>query len=155
MITMMIRVPNLDRMIKHPKYEPRFTNYTTLSTSRVEVYLATYQEAPYRKPRPIRKDRSQRHLNKYCRFPAIYVHNTNGCNHLKDEIKFLLWLGKLGKFKADKPQEGERDNNPGFKRQRLPPLEPEPVDFTLETIYGGPHLIGDSSKSRKNGSLVE
>ena len=58
--------------------------------------------------------------------------------------------GKLKKFKAEKPKEGGRgDHNPGFKRQRSPPMEPAQVDFTLDTICGGPHLAGESSKSRE------
>ena len=35
---------------KYLKYEPQFTNYTTLSTSRTRVYLAIYQEVPFQKP---------------------------------------------------------------------------------------------------------
>ena len=44
---------------------------------------------------------------------------------------------------------GRYSNNPGFKRQRSPPLQPGPVDFTLDTICGGPHLAEDSNKARE------
>lgn len=66
--------------------------------------------------------------------------------HLKDEIEFLLRSGKLRKFKVLK-EGGRGDHNPSFKRQRSPPMEPTPVDFTIDTICGGPHLAGESSKS--------
>ena len=56
----------------------------------------------------------------------------------------------MKKFKAEKPKEGGRgDHNPSFKRQRSPPMEPAHADFTLDTICGGPHLAGESSKSRE------
>ena len=134
---------------KPTKYEPRFTNYTTLSATRAEIYLASHQEVPYRRPPPIKKEMSKRDKNKFCRFHGDYGHDTNECNHLKDEIEFLLRSGKLKKYKAEKTQGEGSSNNPGFKRQRSPPLQPEPVDFTLDTICGGPHLAGDSNKARE------
>lgn len=134
---------------KHPKYELRFTNYTTLSASRPEVYLATYQDVPYRKPPPIRKERSERDINKFCCFHGDYGHDTNECNHLKDEIEFLLRSGKLTKFRTEKPKGGESNNNTGFKRHRFLPLELEPVDFTMDTICGGPQLARDNNKTRE------
>ena len=136
---------------KPTKYEPRFTNYTTLSANRAEIYLASHQEVPYRKPSPIRKEMSKRDLNKFCRFHGDYGHDTNECNHLKDEIEFLLRSGKLKKYRAEKTQGEGSNNNPGFKRQRYPPLQPEPVDFTLDTICGGPHLAGNSQTFAMSG----
>ena len=50
---------------KPTKYEPQFTNYTTLSTSQAEIYLASHEEVPYKKPPPIRKEKSKRDMNKF------------------------------------------------------------------------------------------
>ena len=138
----------LDSSEKPTKYEPQFTNYTTLSTSRAEIYLASQEEVPYKKPPPIRREMRKRDMNKYCRFHEDYGHDTNECNHLKDEIEFLLRSGKLKKYRAETPQgEGGRSNS-GFKRQKSPPLQPGPVNFTVDTICGGPPLAEESNEAR-------
>ena len=88
---------------KHPKlqpYQPRFTNYTILTTSRAEIYLATYQEEPYRKPPPLRSE-GKKDKNKFCRFHNDYGHDTNECKQLKDEIEFLLRSGKLSRYRVN------------------------------------------------------
>lgn len=144
---------------KRPRYEPKFTNYSALKASPAEVYLASYKDVPYKKPPPLRGEISKRDSNKYCRFHEDYGHDTNECRHLKDEIEYLLRSGKLRKFKADKPKEKERgDRNPGFKRQRSPPMEPEPVDLTVDTICGGPTIPGmanlGSQKKRIKSAVV-
>ena len=92
---------------------------------------------------------SKRDMNKFCRFHGDYGHDTNECNHLKDEIEFLLRSGKLRKYRAETPQGEGGSSNPGFKRQRSPPLQPEPVDFTLDTICGGPHLAEESNEAKE------
>ena len=142
---MMIRGPNPD-LTETPKYEPKFTNYTALKACRADEYLASYEDVPYRGPPPLKGEKGKDDINKYCRFHDDYGHETNECMHLKDEIEFLLRSGKLRKFKA--PKEGGRgDHNPRFKKQRSPPMEPTLVDFTIDTIFGGSYLAGESSKS--------
>ena len=92
---------------KRPRYEPKFTNYSALKASPAEVYLASYEDVPYRKPPPLRGEKGKRDTNKYCRFHEDYGHETNECRHLKDEIEYLLRSGKLKKFKAEERERGD------------------------------------------------
>lgn len=62
-------------------------------------------------PPPIRREKGKMDMNKYCHFHVDYGHEINQCNYLKDEIEFLLRLGKLRKFKSEKPKEGGGDDH--------------------------------------------
>ena len=81
---------NDNKRPKYLKYEPKFTNYTALVSTRGEMLQATVNDAPYKKPPAIRKDMSRRDTTKFYRFHNDYGHDTNECNHLKDEIEFLI-----------------------------------------------------------------
>ena len=107
---------------------------------------------PYKRPAPIRKDISKRDTTTFCHFHNNYGHDTNECNQLKDEIEFLIRQGHLRRYvraAGGSPQEAQGGNEQAPARQRLPPLQPAPVAGTLLTIYGGPHLPGDSGKARE------
>ena len=60
---MMIRGPNPD-LTKKPKYEPKFTDYTALKASQAEVYLASYEDVPYRRPPPLKEEKGKEDINK-------------------------------------------------------------------------------------------
>ena len=49
---------------KRPKYEPEFTNYSALKASPAEVYLASYEDVPYRKPPPLSGEKGKRDTSK-------------------------------------------------------------------------------------------
>ncbi|XP_062075472.1 uncharacterized protein LOC133779535 [Humulus lupulus] len=78
---------------EHPnprEYVPKFTTYTILLESRADVFNATQVVVPYKRPPPIRKDVNRRDMTKFYQFHNDYGHETNECNHLKEEIEFLI-----------------------------------------------------------------
>ena len=92
------------------------------------------------------------------RFNGDHGHDTNECHQLKDDIDYFIHSGKLKKFKGkpDTPSgnlESQRQRSPPleteYDKQRSPPLEPSAVDFTLDTICGGPHIAGNSNNARQ------
>ena len=69
------RRPSLEKMNKKPKAPdqrvPRlppkkFTNYTDLVSSREDIFMAAEQTGVFKRPEPLRGDRSKRNQNKYC-----------------------------------------------------------------------------------------
>ena len=58
---------------------------------------------------------------------------TNECNNLKEEIEELKRIGYLSCFKRDLEQ--------GNNNRSLP------IDGEIRTIFGGPHIAGDSRNS--------
>ncbi|XP_030478057.1 uncharacterized protein LOC115695107 [Cannabis sativa] len=70
--------------------QAKYTAFTIFTEDIESVYMATQSLAPYKKPRPMKKDVSKRDMTKFCQFHGGYGHDTNGCNYLKREIKFLI-----------------------------------------------------------------
>ncbi|KAM6555168.1 hypothetical protein CsatB_015930 [Cannabis sativa] len=129
---------------------PRFTTYSLLLDTRENIYNATHSVVPYRKPYPMRKDISKRDMNKFCRFHNDYGHDTDECNNLKEEIEFLIRqnnpnLKRYVRRDNDRPQRQQQQQAVGDDQQLLPP----PVAGRLDIISGGPHLAGNSGKSRE------
>ncbi|XP_060973885.1 uncharacterized protein LOC133039098 [Cannabis sativa] len=98
----------------------------------------------------MRKDISKRDMNKFCRFHNDYGHDTDECNNLKEEIEFLIRqnnpnLKRYVRRDNDRPQRQQQQQAVGDDQQLLPP----PVAGRLDIISGGPHLAGNSGKSRE------
>lgn len=97
------------------------------------------------------KDTSRHDTTKFCPFHNDYNHDTNYCNHLKDEIKFLIREGHLRLFARptgnQSPPEARGGNERIERRLCSPPLQSAPVAGTLLTICGGPYLARESSKA--------
>ncbi|XP_062113032.1 uncharacterized protein LOC133824174 [Humulus lupulus] len=82
--------PKTTEQPKLQEYVPKFTTYTILMESRADVFNVTEAVVPYKRPPPLRKDASRRDINKFFRFHNDYSHEINECNHLKEEIQFLI-----------------------------------------------------------------
>ncbi|GKV25426.1 hypothetical protein SLEP1_g34867 [Rubroshorea leprosula] len=72
---------------------PKYANYIPLTLPRSQI-LAQIQHWVRRPPPPqyesLREDKS-----KHCDYHRTYGHNTEDCQHLKDELEFLAHNGKL------------------------------------------------------------
>ena len=83
---------SLDQRVPRP-LPSKYTNFTNLTRSREEVFLATEQTSVYKRPDLLRGDRSKRNQNKYCRYHKDVVHTIEECIMLKDEIEKLICEG--------------------------------------------------------------
>ena len=63
-LTIMMIHRTKSRSDQKPKYEPNFTNYTALKASQAEVYLASYEDVPYRRPPPLKGEKGKEDINK-------------------------------------------------------------------------------------------
>ena len=98
----------------------RYNFYTELNANRAEVFQANEGRVHFRKPFPIRKERTKRDQNKYCRYHRDVGHDTNDCHELKDEIEDLIRQGKLGNYVRAPREDRARSRSPR-QRNNLPP----------------------------------
>ncbi|XP_062104034.1 uncharacterized protein LOC133815183 [Humulus lupulus] len=82
--------PKTTEQPKPREYVPKFTTYSILMESPTDVFKATQTVVPCRRPPPMRKDVNRRDMTKLCWFHNDYSHETNECNHLKEEIEILI-----------------------------------------------------------------
>ncbi|XP_062075507.1 uncharacterized protein LOC133779575 [Humulus lupulus] len=82
--------PKTAKQHKPREYVPKFTTYSILLETRADVFNATHAVVPYKRPPPMRKNVNRQDMIKFCRFHNDYGHKTNECNHLKEEIEFII-----------------------------------------------------------------
>ncbi|RZR86036.1 hypothetical protein BHM03_00013132 [Ensete ventricosum] len=63
--------------------------------------FATEDKGLLRPPNPIRTRPEGRDKRRYCRFPWEYEHDTEECNDLKNQIKYLIRQGHLHRYVRD------------------------------------------------------
>ena len=74
-----------------PRPSPsKYNNFTNLTRSREDVFLATEKTGVYKRPDSMRGDCSKRNLNKYSRYHKDIGHTTEECIMLKDEMEKLI-----------------------------------------------------------------
>lgn len=116
---------------------PRYTDYTSLTASINHIYAVSSDQTPFRKPDPIKLEKSKRDASKYCQFHREIGHDTSRCYALKNEIEDLIRKGYLKNFVKDTRGYQKRD-------QTLQSEEgPE-----VQMIYGGPSVAGELNRSR-------
>ncbi|XP_020963981.1 uncharacterized protein LOC110265359 [Arachis ipaensis] len=101
----------------------KFTNYTPLSASIIEVYQQIAEKGILSKPRPL-KDRTGGNKSLYCDYHKGYGHKTQDCFDLKDALEQAIQDGKLAEFshlireprRRDRNREGE-DKTRAVKRR--------------------------------------
>ncbi|GKV24654.1 hypothetical protein SLEP1_g34238 [Rubroshorea leprosula] len=72
---------------------PKYANYIPLTLPRSQI-LAQIQHW-IRRPLPPLHDSPRADKSKHCDYHRVYGHNTEDCQHLKDELEFLARNGKL------------------------------------------------------------
>ncbi|GKV28123.1 hypothetical protein SLEP1_g37209 [Rubroshorea leprosula] len=72
---------------------PKYANYIPLTLPRSQI-LAQIQHWVRRPPPPLYES-SRADKSKHCDYHRTYGHNTEDCQHLKDELEFLARNGKL------------------------------------------------------------
>ncbi|XP_062075460.1 uncharacterized protein LOC133779522 [Humulus lupulus] len=108
---------------------------------------------PYTRPPPMRKDVNRRDMTKFCRFHNDYGHETNECNHLKEEIEFLIrqnnaHLKRYVLLTTDQHHQQPPQQQSQQYQSNQPLLQPPAVD-RLDMICSGPHLANNSGKARE------
>ena len=79
-----------------PRTPPsKYNNFTDLTKSVEDVFLAIEHTSVYKRPDSMRGDHSKRNQNKYCRYHKDVDHTTEECIILKDEIENLIREGYL------------------------------------------------------------
>ncbi|GKV37134.1 hypothetical protein SLEP1_g45194 [Rubroshorea leprosula] len=152
-----------------PAEFPKYASYIPLTLPRSQI-LAQIQHWVRRPPPPLH-DSPRADKSKHCDYHRVYGHNTEDCQHLKDELEFLARNGKLEGYVQkphtqqltqthfvqayDRPQgqrrgQGPRTTAPNQKDRKgvgyagiLPP------SGTINMISGGVHSGGPSARARK------
>ena len=68
----------------------KYNNFTDLTRSREDVFLAIEHTSVYKRPDSMWRDRSKRNQNKYYRYHRDVGHTTKECIAFKDEIEKLI-----------------------------------------------------------------
>ncbi|GLT99508.1 hypothetical protein SLE2022_169450 [Rubroshorea leprosula] len=76
-----------------PAEFPKYASYIPLTLPRSQI-LAQIQHWVMRPPPPLH-DSLRADKSKHCDYHRVYGHNTEDCQHLKDELEFLARNGKL------------------------------------------------------------
>ncbi|XP_062073476.1 uncharacterized protein LOC133777749 [Humulus lupulus] len=101
----------------------------------------------------MRKDVNRWDITKFCRFHNDYGHETNECNHLKEEIELLIrqnnaHLKRYVRPTADQhPQQSSKQQSQYYQSNQ--PLLPPLVAGWLYMICGELHLAGNFDKARE------
>ncbi|GKV36104.1 hypothetical protein SLEP1_g44272 [Rubroshorea leprosula] len=107
-----------------------------------------------RRPPPPLHDSSRADKSKHCDYHRVYGHNTEDCQHLKDELEFLARNGKLeGAYRGrpfNRRGQGSRTTAPNQKdRKGVGYAGIPPPSGTINMISGGVHSGGQSARGRK------
>ncbi|GAV82764.1 hypothetical protein CFOL_v3_26215, partial [Cephalotus follicularis] len=89
----------------------------------------------------LRSTPEKRDSDKYYRYHRDHGHDTQECNHLKNQIEDLIRKGHLRKYvDRDAPQE---------RREHREEAPQQPEEGLIHTIFGGVASSGDHNRSRK------
>ncbi|XP_062075804.1 uncharacterized protein LOC133779923 [Humulus lupulus] len=81
---------------KGEKYFSINTVYTKLTDTQENIFVTNENQVPFRRPDPMRNQKSKRDANKFYRFHKGIDHTTDECRQLKDEIEGLISRGYFG-----------------------------------------------------------
>ena len=110
----------------------KYNNFTDLTRSHVDVFLAMEHTGVYKRPDSMRGDCSKRNQNKCYRYHRDVGHTTEECIALKDEIEKLIREGYLRDYVRNG---GARPHND--QGDAGPPSE-------IRTIFGEPYFTGET-----------
>ncbi|GKV32747.1 hypothetical protein SLEP1_g41332 [Rubroshorea leprosula] len=152
---------------------PKYANYIPLTLPRSQI-LAQIQHWVRRPPPPLH-DSPRADKSKHCDYHRVYGHNTEDCQHLKDELEFLARNEKLEGYQLGGTQDVYQDNQypseqgrayrgrPFNRRGQGPrttaPNQKDrkgvgyagipPPSGNINMISGGVHSGGQSARGRK------
>ncbi|GKV01672.1 hypothetical protein SLEP1_g14210 [Rubroshorea leprosula] len=153
-----------------PAEFPKYASYIPLTLPRSQI-LAQIQHWVRRPPPPLH-DSPRADKSKHCDYHRVYGHNTEDCQHLKDELEFLARNKKLEGY-VQKPHtqqptqthfvqaayrgrpfnrrgQGPRTTAPNQKdRKGVGYAGIPPPSSTINMISGGVHSGGQSARARK------
>ena len=119
--------------------------YTSLKMPLDEVYEAIKDRKLLYLPTPITKLPSRRDKGRYCKFHGTHGHTTTECRDLKTQVENLVRNQYLDEFidrtfpmVASLGEWEQSDRNLSHEQP------------TVRVIAGGPTLVGDSNRSKKN-----
>ncbi|GKV39829.1 hypothetical protein SLEP1_g47544 [Rubroshorea leprosula] len=152
---------------------PKYASYIPLTLPRSQI-LAQIQHWVRRPPPPL-YDSPRVDKSKHCDYHRVYGHNTEDCQHLKDELEFLARNGKLEGYQHGGTQDAYQDNQYPSEQGRAYRGRPfnrrgqgqraatqnqkdkkgvgyagiPPPSGTINMISGGVHSGGQSARARK------
>ena len=124
------KAKSLDQRVPRPPLN-KYTNFTDLTRSREEVFLATEQTGIYKRPDLLQGDHSKRNQNKYYRYNKDVGHTTKECAMLKDEIEKFIHDRYLRDYIRNGNAKPHTNQNEAGPRREI------------KTIFGGPHFSGE------------
>ncbi|GKU92878.1 hypothetical protein SLEP1_g6546 [Rubroshorea leprosula] len=152
-----------------PAEFPKYASYIPLTLPRSQI-LAQIQHWVRRPPPPLH-DSPRADKSRHCDYHRVYGHNTEDCQHLKDELEFLARNGKLEGGTQDAYQDNQYPSEqsrayrgrPFNRRGQVPrttaPNQKDrkgvgyvgipPPSGTINMISGGVHSGGQSARARK------
>ncbi|XP_056686025.1 uncharacterized protein [Spinacia oleracea] len=92
---------------KKGEFQPKYTNYTPLTTSQREIFSLHKDDEKWKLPDKLRSNPLLRNKNKWCEFHDDFGHTTEECNSLKDNIEDLIRRGYLKQYLLDRRTERE------------------------------------------------
>ncbi|GKV12387.1 hypothetical protein SLEP1_g23537 [Rubroshorea leprosula] len=139
---------------------PKYANYIPLTLPRSQI-LAQIQHWVRRPPPPLYES-PKANKSKHCDYHRTYGHNTEDCQHLKDELEFLARNGKLEGY-VQKPHTQQPTQThfvqgygrPQGQRYQLGMAQDVYQDNTYPSEQGrayrgrGVHFGGQSARARK------
>ena len=88
------------------KFGPKFSEYARLNSPRSQIRMDIEKDKDFKWPRQIKSDPEKRNQNLYYMYHKEFVHNTDDCIQLKNEIEYLIRQAKLNKYTKN----GNNDN---------------------------------------------
>ncbi|KAL0385498.1 UNVERIFIED_CONTAM: hypothetical protein Sradi_2944100 [Sesamum radiatum] len=80
-----------------------FAKYTPLKAPKAEILTVAERQGIMQWPRKMKDNPKRLKFDKYCRFHKDRGHNTEDCNHLKNEIEKLIQRGYLKEYVENNP----------------------------------------------------
>ena len=134
-------IPKKERgeLIDHKVPPLKYTNYHSLNAPQDHIYVVSNKNL-FRRPDEIRGNKSRRDVRKNYAYHKDIGHNTVKCDALRDKIERLIRVGHFREFLENKPQVATINERP-HQRSLVRIRE-------VLTVFGGPHVVGDSSNAR-------
>ena len=133
----------------------RPTKFTPLVVPIDQVLTEIKDEQYLKWPRPLHSSPSVHDKRKYCRFHKDHGHYIEDYRDLKEQIKELIWKGKLQKYVKNgdfnRYRDGKKDQHEGSQKDEdclLP--RPQGAIGEIKTITGGPSTGGSFRSLKKS-----
>nr|GEW51931.1 reverse transcriptase domain-containing protein [Tanacetum cinerariifolium] len=131
------KIPKIvDEMMRRPKRKQ--DRFTLLTKTPKEIF--SLEKGKFKAPPPMTTPVEKRNHTKFCEFHGEVGHNTDGCMHLKKQIKEMLKAGKLSYLIKELKQNNRKEQPKTTKKGETPGKE-KPVGHPNDEGIEGPMII--------------